>query len=1003
MRDANVLLSRGLTIRSKLLLFTLGIGCLILIAIVVMAYFLSARSLRNARLDGFRSLRNSLSQSIERFVIEYRRDIATQTEMQNVRYAVTELASGYENLIDDLEQSGFQVNNAFLDTVRAEVRAYYEKVLFPALDDLGRAHGDFETFSDLSSEGLLLQYVYLVANGVPLGSKWENNLSTEVMVNQQLPETFRSAFSKTMYARAIDRYHPLIGTLVQRQRYNDFILIDGFGNVVYTYKKTWDYGTNVFRGWRADSHLKSIFANSWYTPFTDGGAGDLDHVKVTDMDRYQAQFDAPVLFIGAAVPNRVGGKVGVLVHELSHEQFTELVTFDRRWANVGLGATGEAYIVGSDRRLRTESRFVKRAPTQMKARSYTPDGTKGEDTVILAAPLTDVAVERIYANTGPANSGDVAFKDDFGVESLGVYAPLPIPDLNWGLVIKISAAEAFAPAVHLSRLVGLGGLITLIAAIAAALLFGHFLSRPIGQLVRTTDRIVSGDPTARAPVSSSDEIGFLAERFNFMVDQLDDRNRQVRKILETVNEGLFLMGPDLVIQRGYSSATTRIFHRELEGVSFLELLRPGQNPECSPVLSEQDRVATRSFLELLLNPKIKEKLIQQTNPLSEVEFRVVDERRKLRTKYLEFRFNRVVEHGRTTQVMVTVHDATSRVSLSREIRHREEQARNQIEMLFGVLHVEPKVLSEFLDQCHTEIVSVLGLLEAEQFSSHAKESGSERKERYARLLKGIFRSVHLVKGNAAMLRLSYFEHLAGQLEEIIADVRSKVDFSGEDFLPITVTLASLLDQINMTRELIGRLNAMQQVFGNAPDPLHDLKPVANLAREIAARNGRKVRVSLQAKDGLGNLPDRIRGPVQTVLTQLLRNAVVHGIEPASERRKAGKPETGEIRVVAYRGENKNLILAVRDDGRGINYDLLRERAIELEYGNQENIRYWPEEKLLALLFESGFSTLTDASRDAGRGVGLDVVKEVLAKIGGRLDVSSQSGRFCEFRIEIPNA
>src|ERR1700756_2329726 len=83
--------SRGLTIRSKLLLFTTGIGFLILAAVAMMAFFLSAIALRKARLDGFQSLKTSLSQSINTFFEEQRRDVTDQAELQTVRYAVTEL------------------------------------------------------------------------------------------------------------------------------------------------------------------------------------------------------------------------------------------------------------------------------------------------------------------------------------------------------------------------------------------------------------------------------------------------------------------------------------------------------------------------------------------------------------------------------------------------------------------------------------------------------------------------------------------------------------------------------------------------------------------------------------------------------------------------------------------------------------------------------------------------------------------------------------------------
>src|SRR5262249_632149 len=265
-----------------------------------------------------------------------------------------------------------------------------------------------------------------------------------------------------------------------------------------------------------------------------------------------------------------------------------------------------------------------------------------------------------------------------------------------------------------------------------------------------------------------------------------------------------------------------------------------------PVVSAETRRAAQHYLDLLLNPRIKEKLIQQTNPLVEIEFHLIQPNGAPRSKFLEFRFNRVVEGGKTTQIMVTVLDSTSRIALTKQIKENEEKARSQIEMLFGIMHLDPPILGEFLNHTKTEITGMLSLMEAEQFGSHAHELSAERSNRYLRLLQRISRSVHLVKGNAAMLRLSYFESLANQIEEKISAVRSGPSLAGEQFLPITTGLASLLDQIGMTHDLIGRLLSMQKVFGKTEKEVdqNDFTPLTTLATEIAERNGKQIRVNL---------------------------------------------------------------------------------------------------------------------------------------------------------------
>jgi two-component system, chemotaxis family, sensor kinase CheA len=492
-----------------------------------------------------------------------------------------------------------------------------------------------------------------------------------------------------------------------------------------------------------------------------------------------------------------------------------------------------------------------------------------------------------------------------------------------------------------------------------------------------------------------------------MIDQVEERNRRVHKILETVNEGLFLMGPDFIIQPGYSKITADIFQRKIDGISFLDILRPAPELELQPVVSEETLLATQHYLELLLNPRIKEKLIQQTNPLGEVEYRILRPKGAQHSKFLEFRFNRVVEGGKTTQIMVTALDTTSRIALTRQIKENETKAKSQIEMLFGIMHLDPPILAEFLNHAKSEITAMLNLLEAEQFGSHVNESGTERSDRYLRLLQKISRSIHLIKGNAAMLRLSYFEDLANRLEEKIATVRGGASLSGEQFLPITTGLASLLDQIGMTHDLINRLLSMQKVFGKeaGESGQTDFAPLVELAGDIAQRNGKRVRVDLQIKDGLARLPNSLRESVQMMMTQLVRNAVLHGIETPSERLAERKHPVGEIQIYAYRvnESEKKIILAVRDDGRGINYQLLRRRAVQLGYASVKTIESWTQPQLNNLLFETGFTTMDRPTTDGGRGVGLDAVRDLTAKMGGLLNVSSKQGQFCEFRLEIPTA
>jgi chemotaxis protein histidine kinase CheA len=322
-------------------------------------------------------------------------------------------------------------------------------------------------------------------------------------------------------------------------------------------------------------------------------------------------------------------------------------------------------------------------------------------------------------------------------------------------------------------------------------------------------------------------------------------------------------------------------------------------------------------------------------------------------------------------------------------------------MLFGILHVEPSLLAEFLRSADAEISGMLGLLEAQHYESDGAESNAERSNRYTELLNKISRSIHLIKGNASMLRLSYFESLANQLEEQLAALRGKQNLSGEQFLPITSGLASLLEQTKMAGELVTRLFSKEAV---RTERQLDFQPLADLAKEIADRTGKKVRVEVDIPGDVGQLSDRLREPVQASLVQLVRNAVTHGIETPAERLARKKDATGVIQIMGGwnngRG-GKRLWFAVRDDGYGISYRVLKERAVQLGYASMNTIESWSEPQLIELLFDPGFTTMDSPTMDGGRGIGLDAVRDVVRRAGGSLRLSAEEGKFCQVRLDIP--
>lgn len=169
-----------------------------------------------------------------------------------------------------------------------------------------------------------------------------------------------------------------------------------------------------------------------------------------------------------------------------------------------------------------------------------------------------------------------------------------------------------------------------------------------------------------------------------------------------------------------------------------------------------------------------------------------------------------------------------------------------------------------------------------------------------------------------------------------------------------------------------------------------------MVRDTAAKLGKKVNFEVEGEET--ELDRTLLEALSDPLTHLIRNAIDHGIEPPDERRQAGKPETGTIRLSAYQSEGR-IYIEVRDDGRGINTERVRQKAIQLGWLTEND--HVSEEALYEFLFQPGFSTAHQVSDLSGRGVGMDVVKRNVESLGGSISVHSKQGEGTRFLLRVP--
>jgi two-component system chemotaxis sensor kinase CheA len=185
-----------------------------------------------------------------------------------------------------------------------------------------------------------------------------------------------------------------------------------------------------------------------------------------------------------------------------------------------------------------------------------------------------------------------------------------------------------------------------------------------------------------------------------------------------------------------------------------------------------------------------------------------------------------------------------------------------------------------------------------------------------------------------------------------------------------------------------RMVPVEQLFRRFP----------RMVRDVSRMCGRKVELVISGQDT--DVDKTLLDAIAEPLTHIVRNAVSHGIESPEERAKGNKPAHGTIRLDAYHQGNQ-LIVEIRDDGSGIDLEKVKARALKQGIAGAEEVARLSEPEILDMVFRPGFSTAEEITEVSGRGVGLDVVRSVLYRLKGSVEIQTRVGEGTTFRLKLP--
>jgi two-component system, chemotaxis family, sensor kinase CheA len=483
---------------------------------------------------------------------------------------------------------------------------------------------------------------------------------------------------------------------------------------------------------------------------------------------------------------------------------------------------------------------------------------------------------------------------------------------------------------------------------------------------------------------------------------LREARQQTADILRTVKDGLFLLDEHLVIGASYSSALESLFQRhDFAGLPFESLLKD--------IVSEKTLSTALKFVAVLWSERTKENLVKTINPLGEVEVNFDGGPGKVSTRYLQFEFHRVRVDGKIRHVLVAVSDVSARVDLARELQSSQNQAQAQVDTLLGILHVDPTQLASFLNDSNAAMKMINAVLR-----EPAREESAFRKK-----LDTLFRQVHSVKGEAAALGLSSIESRAHSFEDDLKGLREKSDLSGNDFLPLVIKLDDLLTHLQSVGDLVSRLARLHvaAIGSNEPASHTETAVIENSSTETPPKSDASVTGMLQQLTlrvagenhkeaalqcmGFDTVPDEYRRIVKDIAVQAVRNSIVHGIESTTDRLGSGKPMQGQLKLIFQELGDAGYKLIAEDDGQGLSTEKIKQAALKKGFITSEKAATLDAKQVFSLLFQPGFSTVEHATKDAGRGVGMNLMAGLMQQIGGKVSVATVPGKFTRLTLSLP--
>ena len=481
-------------------------------------YTAAKTSLEEESFNKLTAIREMKANQIENYFEHIRNEVITFSEDRMIIDAMKAFKEGFRKVDTELGLGEAQIND-----MKSKVIQFYKLNFLQSLKaNLSNSQAllvdiQFSKYLPKDKNSTVLQYFYIVANPHKKGLKHHLD----------------NAGDGSSYSKAHEFYHPIIRSYLEKFGYYDIFLVDHeTGHVVYAVFKEVDYGTSLLTGPYNETNFADAFKAS-------RNAISKEFVRLMDFDPYHPSFNAPAAFISSPIYDG-DQKIGVLLFQMPIDRINDIMTSKQEWSKVGLGESGETYIIGSDFLIRNQSRFLiedRNNYFMMIQKTGLPEETinriRNLNSTIGLQPVKTRGTKAALSG----ETGTQIFPDYRGVSVLSSYKPLNISDVNWAIMSEIDEAEAFKYVHYLKKSVIVLLLVLIIGILIISLLFSRTLTRPLKTLSRYTQELSRRDFTSSDSCSFLDELLTVARRGD-EVGELAQAFQRMETELETLIENL---------------------------------------------------------------------------------------------------------------------------------------------------------------------------------------------------------------------------------------------------------------------------------------------------------------------------------------------------------------------------------------------------------------------------------------------------------------------------------